>query len=83
MTQESEEDSWRVVSLVTDRKTTASFKRTINAAILLRAARNPPSSTTSPRKAPHMMTFLGLVELQLFVGQHEQLLRSLIHHLPL
>lgn len=64
------------VSLITDHTTTRSIKRTINAAILLRAARDRPAR---PRKAQHIVTFLGIAVL--FVCQHGPNLWLLIHHL--
>ena len=62
--------------LITDPTTTRSIKRTINAAILLRAARDRPEK---PRKAQHIAAFLGIAGL--FVCQHGQALWVLIHHL--
>jgi hypothetical protein len=79
MTQDADDTSWLIVSQVADRETTRSFKRTVNAAILLRAARSRGSAPAPPGKASRVMTFLGLAEL--LVGQHEGLLRILIHYL--
>jgi hypothetical protein len=69
----------RMLSQVADRTTTKSFKQTINAAILLRAARPPNNESATPRKTRRLRTFLGLAGL--FVGEHEESLRMLIHHL--
>jgi len=63
------------VSLITNQATTRSIKRTINAAILLRAARDRPAR---PRKAQHIVTFLGIAVL--FVCQHGPNLWVLVHH---
>jgi hypothetical protein len=69
----------RMLSQVADRTTTRSFKQTINAAILLRAARPPGNESATPRKIRRMRTFLGLTGL--LMGEHEESLRTLIHHL--
>lgn len=78
MTQDMDCLRWHVMDRIADEKTTRSFKRTINAAILLRAARDPTPAT--PRKTSRVMAFLGLAGV--LVGQHEGLLRILIHHSP-
>jgi hypothetical protein len=81
MTPELDNSGWRILRQVADRETTRSLKRTINAAILLRAVQVPRASPGTPRKAPRMVAFLGVV--QLLVSYHEQLLRMLAHHIPL
>lgn len=70
--------TWRTLSQVADRGTTRSFKRTINAAILLRAAQRTYAGPALPRKAPRVATLLGVAGL--FVSQHEQALQLLIHN---
>jgi hypothetical protein len=67
------------LNLVTDQTTVRSFKRTINAAILLRAARDRPPKPTMARKAQHIETFLAIAGL--FVCQHGPTLWVVIHHL--
>ena len=74
-----EDTTWRTLSQVADKRTTESFKRTINAAILLRAAQRTYAWPAAPRKVPRIATFLGIAGL--FVSQHAQTLRLLIHNL--
>jgi hypothetical protein len=81
MTNEGANDSRDLLCQVADRRTTRSFKRTINAAILLWAARPPSMRPAAPRKARRLPTFLGLAGL--LVSEHEASLRTLIHHIPL
>lgn len=69
----------RMLSQVADRATTRSFKQTINAAILLHAARPSSNESATPRKTRRVRTFLGLAGL--LMGEHEESLRMLIHHL--
>jgi hypothetical protein len=73
------DDGRRLLDQVADRSTTTSFKRTINAAILLWAARRRDKESVKPRKTQRLQAFLGLAGL--FVGEHEESLRMLIHHL--
>lgn len=80
MVQRASNEQWHLLNQVANRKTTESFKRTINAAILLRAARLNPWSA-APRKANRMVTLLGFAGL--LVQQHEVSLRTFIHHIQL
>jgi hypothetical protein len=80
MVQRANDERWHLLRQVAGRKTTESFKRTINAAILLRVARASPWAA-APRKVNRMMTFLGFAGL--LVVQHEASLRTFIHHIPL
>lgn len=80
MVQGTGNEHWHLLNQVADRKTTDSFRRTLNAAILLRAARADPWPAV-PRKAKRMVAFLGFVGL--LVVQHETSLRTFIHHFPL
>lgn len=77
---EPDDETWRVLRHVADRGTTRSFKRTINAALLLRAAQGPRHKTTKPRKVPRKAaTCLGIACL--FVREHAQTLQTMFHHL--
>jgi hypothetical protein len=83
---EDTDQARHLLSQVASRKTTESFKRTFNAAILLRAARPTPQlstvpQSTVPRKLARTARFLGLAGL--LVTQHEASLRTLIHHIQL
>lgn len=78
MASEQIDDGRQLLRQVANRTTTRSFKQTINAAILLRAARPPKKPPPTPRKALRIRAFLGLAGL--LVGQHEESLRVLIHH---
>lgn len=77
MTQTPEDTSWRVLREIADRETTRSVRRTINAAILIRAAQRSPPQHTTPRKASKVWALLGVAVL--LVSQHQELLRILIH----
>jgi hypothetical protein len=81
MTQEPNNDGWHLLRQVADRRTTGSFKRTINAAILLRAARDHGALPAAPRRAPRIAALLGFTGL--FMSQHEELLRMFFHHFSL
>jgi hypothetical protein len=78
VTSKQIDDGRQLLRQVADRTTTKSFKQTINAAILLRAARPPKKPPAAPRKAQRIRAFLGLAGL--LVSQHEESLRVLIHH---
>jgi hypothetical protein len=75
---DNDDVTWRTLSQVADRGTTRSFKRTINAAILLRAAQRTYAGPATPRKAPSMATLFGIAGLS--VSPHEQALQLLIHN---
>lgn len=75
-------DHWRLLQQVADKATTRSIKRTINAAILLRAVHSG-SYTTKPRKISHFPVDCFLGFMGLIVGQHEESVLTLIHHIPL
>src|SRR5262249_16529161 len=79
MSPEPDDPAWRSLCQVADEETTNSFKRTINAAIVLRAARPLRVWSTGPRKAAWIAALLGL--LGLLVSRHEQSLWMLLHHL--
>lgn len=66
-----------VLRQIADRRTIRSFKRTVNTAILLRAARNRSTWPALPRKARHFATILGLTGL--LVSQHGESLRMFFH----
>ena len=72
---------WRLLQHVADKATTRSVKKTINAAILLRAAQPAPYSA-KPRKTNRWLADCFLGSAGLIVGQHEQSLLTLIHHIP-
>jgi hypothetical protein len=72
------DDGRQLLRQVADRATTKSFKQTINAAILLRAARPPSKATDKPRKARRIRAFLGIAGL--LVSQHAESLWVLLHH---
>jgi hypothetical protein len=73
------DDGQILLRQVANRATTRSFKQTINAAILLRAARPPASTPERPRKTRRIRAFLGIAGL--LVSQHAESLWVLIHHL--
>ncbi len=83
MARGPDETGWLLLQQVADRTTTQSFKKTITAAILLRAAHPLSSNSVKPRKASHWLVdcFLGFTGL--IVGQHEESLLTLIHHIHL
>ena len=72
----------RLLQQVANKKTTKSIKQTINAAILLRAA-HTRSCSAKPRKVIHWLVDCSLGLTGLIVGQHEESLLTLIHHIPL
>jgi hypothetical protein len=78
MTNSPNDERERVLRHIADRRTTRSFKRTLNTAILLRAAHSPGTWSAIPRKVRRWAAFLGLAGL--FVSEHEKLLRLLINH---
>jgi hypothetical protein len=67
----------RLLRQIADRRTTRSFKRTLNTAILLRVARGSSMWPAVPRKARYVATLLGLAGL--LVSQHMESLRTLLH----
>lgn len=73
---------WRLLQQVADKATTGSIKKTINAAILLRAAQ-PASYSTKPRKANRWLADCFLGSVALIVSQHDESLLTLIHHIQL
>jgi hypothetical protein len=80
MDSDSDTESWELLQQVADKATTQSIKQTINAAILLHAAHSG-SYSEKPRKAGRWLAFLGFTGL--VVGQHEETLLTLIHHITL
>lgn len=78
MTESQDDPCWRLLCRIADEQTTKSFKRTINAAFLLRAARDPTRRATAvPRKTTCIVGFLGFAALML--GQHPEWVRILLH----
>lgn len=78
MDGEPEDQAWRALCQVADPDTTASFKRTVNATVLILAARRATRPPARPRRAPRMAALLGIAGL--IVCDHEQSLLMLIHH---
>jgi hypothetical protein len=81
MAREPDDASWLLLQQVADKTTTQSFKKTITAAMLLRAAHPPSSNSVKPRKTSHWLVDCFLGFMGLIVGQHEESLLTLIHHI--
>jgi hypothetical protein len=77
MSEKSDDLGERLLCRIVDKRTTRSFKRTVNTAILLRAALNHSMWPAVPRKGRRLAAFLGLAGL--LVGQHVESLRILLH----
>jgi len=78
MKKSQDDPCWWLFSRIADEQTTRSFKRTINAALLLRAARDPTRQTVAvPRKTTCIAGFLGFAAL--ILGEHPEWVQILFH----
>jgi hypothetical protein len=77
MSDKPDDPRERLLFRIADSRTTRSFKRTVNTAILLRAVRDHSMWPAVPRKGRRLAAFLGLAGL--LVGQHVESLRVLLH----
>jgi hypothetical protein len=74
------DEAWRVIRELANRDTINSVRRTLNAAILMLAMKEPSMRRSEPRKGSRICqtAFLGLAGL--LVGQHEQLVQLVLRH---
>lgn len=77
MNENPNDERERLLDHIADRRTTRSFKRTLNTAVLLRAMRDHSASHAAPRRAGRLAVLLS--GALLLVGQHGELLRTLFH----